>query len=262
MAKDVFSKEILDLLHGPPPFGNPFGRVFPFREALIPPLVDGRTAALRILKKYFQEITFYRHGGFDPNSKAALPPISWRLAERDIHIEWPDAPEDVHFPAIAFLSTAPAQYESIGMTSYVDESSLDKFGPGTVLTWLSEYVETFQIELWCETKAQRRALLVGIERAMSPLEYMAGIRFRMPDYYDQLVCFSLNTRQLVDDELAVRNRRKAILEVEMRFNVVALYPVNQLQPDVRIDVDEGSLPEDEPAEPEDLLPEVESPDGD
>lgn len=261
MAKDVFSKEILDLLHGPPPFGTPFGRVFPFRSVPSPPLVDGRTTALRILKKYLREITFYRHGGYDEN-KVEKPPIAWRLAERDIHIEWPDAPEDVHLPAVAFLSSSPAEYDAIGMTSYVDESTLDKYGAGTVIFWCSEYIETFQIELWCETKAQRRAMLVGMEKAMTPLEYMAGIRFRMPDYYDQLVCFSLNSRTLVDDENATKNRRKAILDVEMRFNVVALYPVNQLQPELRIEVDEGTLPEEEPEDPEETNAEVQAPDDD
>ncbi len=248
----AFSKAIRDLLHGPPPGGTPFGAVYPFRESPIPPLVDGRTTALRILKRYFQEITFYRHGGFDANSKAELPPIGFAIPERDIHVEWPDRPDEVHLPALAFLSTGAADYESIGMTSNVEEGTVNRYAPDTVLIWLYEYVETFSIEIWAETKAQRRSILVGLERVLSPLEYMSGIRFRMPDYFDQLVCFSLQNRELVDDDFATKNRRRARLAVEMRFNVCALYPVNPLESSMEVEVvdgesDEGSEEEEEPS---------------
>jgi hypothetical protein len=226
-----FSKEIRALL-----FGNPFGEVFPPRPNPPPPVVDGRTVALRILKKYFSELTFYRSGGKDPAGNA-LEPISFQVPDRDIHIEWPDDPENVHFPAIAFLSEDRADYDSIGLTSYVEEASRDVYQKDTIIIWLSEYVENFVIEIWTDTKAERRSILAGLEQAMVPLQQMYGIRFRMPDYFDQLVCFALQDREVVEDDMAVRNRRKARLRVEMRFNVVALVNAADFEPSVRIDVD-------------------------
>lgn len=233
-----FSKELQDLLT-PPNGGSFFGDVQPRREVLpLPPLVDGRTAGLRTLRKYLQEIVFYRAGGRDKSSGAELPPIAFRLPERDVHVEWPDSPENVNLPALAFLSTEPAQLDSIGMTPHVDEGSEDEHAPGTVLVWLYEHTEYFNIEVWAETKAQRRALVIGLEQAFSPLDYMCGLRFKMPDYYGQLVAFSLETKELVDDELATKNRRRARFRVLMRFHVVALYPVSKLEPSTRLDVDE------------------------
>ena len=237
-----FSKELRDLLQG-----NPFGEVYPPRPNPPPPIVDGRTVALRLLKRYFSELVFYRSGGTDPNG-VQQPNIAFQVQDRDIHIEWPDSPEDVHYPAIAFLSEDRADYDAIGLTSYVEEASRDVYQEGTILIWLSEYVENFVIEIWARTKAERRSLLAGIEQALNPLQQMYGIRFVMPDYFNQLVCFALNDREVVEDDLAIRNRRRARLRVEMRFNVVALVNAVDFQPMVTVeadvDADGGALVED------------------
>lgn len=231
------SKEIREILQG-----NPFGDVYPPRPNPPAPVVDGRTAALRLLKKYFQELIFRRSGGRDPRSGAELPPIEFRIPERDIHVEWPDNVEEVHLPAIAFLSTAAATYEAIGMVSYVEEASRDVYQKDTILIWLSEFVETFVIEIWAETKSQRRAMLAGIEQAMTPTEQMYGLRFRMREYFDQFACFSMVDRELVDDEFATKNRRRAKIRVELRYNVVALVNATDFQPVVTVvaDADEWS----------------------
>lgn len=230
-----FSDEIRKVL-----FGDPFGEVWPPKPNPPSPPLDGRTAALRLLKKYFSELVFYRTGPVDPVRGQRLEPIRFQVPERDIHVEWPDAVEDDRLPAIALLSEDRANYDSIGLTNYVDEASRDKYAPDTFLIWMYEYQETFLAELWCETKAQRRALIAGIEQAMSPLQQMAGIRFRMADYFDQLVCFELQNRELVDDDFAVKNRRRARLRILMRFNVVALVNAVDFQPvvEVQVDVDE------------------------
>ncbi len=226
-----FSKEVRDVL-----VGDPFGEVFPKREPPPPPIYDGRTAALRILKKYFSELTFYRAGGRDAGGDQK-DPIPFKIPYRDIHVEWPDDEDDLHLPALAFLAQGPADYDSIGLTNVVEENTVGVYSSGTVLIWMSEYQEKFGIDIWAETKAQRRAIIAGLEQALSPIQQMAGIRFRMPDYYDQLVCFELQTRELFDDEQSTFVRRRARLTVEMRFNVVALVNVETLQPVVTLDVD-------------------------
>ncbi len=227
-----FSKEVRDVL-----WGDPFGEVYPKREPPRSPVYDGRTAALRILKLYFQELTFYRPGGRDARTGEQNAPIAFQVPERDIHVEWPDDEEDLKLPALALLAQAPADYDAIGMTNYVQEETRDKYSPGTVLIWMSEAVEKFVVEVWAETKQQRRSIKAGLEQALSPLQQMAGLRFRMPDYYDQLVCFALETSEIVDDEQATFLRRKARLVIEMRFNVVALVNVSELDPRMVATVD-------------------------
>lgn len=210
--------------------GNPWGEVHPSRPPPPPPPYDGRTAALRVLKKYISELTFFRSGGVDGDG-TAKDPIPFQIATRDIHVEWPDDEATLRLPSIALLGAgAPADYDNLGMTTNVEEDSVGKYGPGTVLIDIAEHTENVAIEIWAETKPQRRAILAGLEQALSPLEQMAGIRFRCPDYYDQFACFSMNTKEYVDDETAVFARRKARIVAQLRIKVVRLVNVEFLNP--------------------------------
>ncbi len=249
----ALSKELRALL-----FGNPWGEVYPPKPAPPPPVVDGRTVALRILKKYICELTFYRPGGKDKNG-VACGPIPFKVLPENVHIEWPDDPVDLDtFPSIVFLNTgSPADYDAIGLTSNLQEETRDVYAPGTVVQEQNEYKETFALEIWADSKPQRRSLYAGLESSLVPTEQMSGIRFRMPDYYDQLVCFELNQRMNIDDDFATKNRRKGQLIIEMRFNIVALVNYSSLEPQVRsvVDVDESTgeefVPSVEEDEPED-----------
>lgn len=225
------SKQIRDLW-----IQLPFGEVWPPRNQPPPQTVDGRTVALRILKKYIAELTFYRPGGKDQNGNPC-DPIPFKILPENIHIEWPDNPVDLQtsFPSIVFLSQSAADYASIGLATNYDEESADRYAPGTMVQIQSEFTETFALEIWADSKPQRRSILAGLETSLTPFETMYGIRFRMPDYYDQLVCFSLGQRQLVDDDLGTKNRRRAQLLIEMRFNVVALVNVNRLEPSTSVE---------------------------
>lgn len=225
------SKEVRDAI-----VGNFWGEVYPRRDRPSFPIYDGRTAALRILKKYITELVFFRSGGVDEHG-AAKDPIPLRLAERDVHVEWPDDESELRLPAVALLAQGTAEYESLGLTTNVEEDTYDVYAPGTVLIDLAEHVENVAIEVWAETKAQRRALLAGLEIALSPLEQMSGIRFRCPDYYGQFACFSLGSKEYVDDDQAFFARRKGRLVVELRIKVVALVNVNLLEPQARVEVD-------------------------
>lgn len=231
---------VLDLL-----FGDPFGRVYPPKENPRVLSVDGRTVALRILKRYLRELTFYLPGGRDPNTGKACADVPFRFREDDIHVEWPDNEEDLRFPSIVFLSTGAAKYDAIGLTTYVEEKTRDVYAPGTVLQWMSEFTENFVIEIWATKRAERRSVLAGIEAAVTPTEQMYGLRFRMPDYFNELVCFTAMGREIFDEPDAVRGRRRARINMEMRFNQVRLVNyaelavITQVQTD--IDMDEQGL---------------------
>lgn len=233
-----FSKAIRDVL-----WGDPFNEVYPKREPPPPPVYDGRTAAMRILKQYFSELTFFRPGGKNELG-IEQPPIDFKIPKRDIHVEWPDDEAELHLPALALLANQAADYDSIGMTNYVQENTRDKYAPNTVLIWMSEYIEDFPVEVWAETKQQRRSILAGLEQALSPLQQMAGIRFRMPDYYDQLVVFETLSREIFDDDQATFLRRRARIMLKVRFNVVALVNVQPLVPSTEtlVDVEADGTP--------------------
>lgn len=232
MAQVLFTKALRDLI-----FGTPFGETWPIKENPPPPTVDGRTHALRILKRYISELIFYRTGEWREDLGKYGPAVKFQIPAKNIHVEWPDHEEELVFPSIAFVQNKPATYEVIGLNGYVEEDTRDVYQTGTVLQWMSEWTEEIAIEIWASKKAERRAILSGLEIALSPTEQMYGIRFRMPDYFNELVCFSLQSREMADSADSMRDRRTARLIVEMRFNVVALVNYNALNMTARFDVD-------------------------
>jgi hypothetical protein len=212
-------------------FGTPWGETFPPRDQPTQPVSDGRTAALEILKRYISELIFFRAG------PVGGQPEPFQIPPENIHIEWPDNEEDMVFPSIVFLSASPIEYAMIGFSGYIEEKTKDVYQPGTVLQWQYEHTETVAIEIWASKRAERRAILAGLESALTPTEAMYGLRFRVPNYFNQLVCFAAMTREMFEDPDAARNRRRARVNVEMRFNAVALVNYTLLDTVLKTEVD-------------------------
>jgi len=214
--------------------GRLYGTVFPPKPNPRNLSVDSRTVALRTLAQYIGAMTFYR-----PGSAKGAPSIPFKIPPEHFFIEMPDDKQSMPFPCIVVVHDT-AKYNVIGLVSYIEEDSQDVYGPGTVVMWQDEYTENIQLEVHCNYKSERRAILAGIESSLSPTEQQSGIRFHMPDYYDQLVCFTLNNRRLIDEPNSMRHRRKATIGIEMRFNIVALVNYKTMRPTVRVVVDTGS----------------------
>lgn len=227
-----FSDELRSLL-----IGTPWGDVYP-PKANPPALsVDGRTIALRILSLFISEIQMYLPGGI------GMPPEQFHIGQGCIQLGWPDSEVEAALPGIVILG-GRGTYEPIGLTSYLDESTVDKYQAGTVVQWQNEYVETLLVEIWAATKPQQRAILSALETAFMPTEQMSGIRFRMPDYFDQPVVFMLGAREIFDEPDSARGRRRARLELGMRFTIVSLVNSTNLRTttQVSVDVDELGAP--------------------
>ena len=77
---------------------------------------------------------------------------------------------------------------------------------------------------------------------MTPTESYSGVRFRMPGYYNELVCFELLGRRIYDDPDSARNRRRLRFKIFMRFNIVALVNAGTLTPvnKINVNVDEDT----------------------
>lgn len=231
MRRDVKATSLIE--------GTPFGTVYPPRAKATLPVVDPRTAALRVLRRYVSELTFHRPGNYDKIRDVYGPPIAFHIAEDRFHIERPDNVEDVVFPSIV-VEGAEEKYESIGLGTDYDESTIDKFGRGTVLQTQYEQMEMLTLEMWCTKKPERRALIAGLQVSLIPTETMYGIRFKMPDYYDQTVVFTPWSNTRTDADEVVQGRRIARMKLEMRFNVVALVNYAPFRPYVLLEVDDPS----------------------
>jgi hypothetical protein len=210
--------------------GIPWGETFPPKPNPPVPSLDGRTAALYVLRDYITALTFRRYAG------PSAPPIAFKISPANFHVEWPDSNQDEVTPSIS-VTDDRADYDVIGLVSYIEEDTINLYAPGTVLQWQAEYVETINLEIHTSKKAERRAICAGMEIAFSPTEQMSGVRFQMPLYFDELVCFTLMRRENMDTEDSARNRRVAQIELQMRFNIVQLVNVADMQPSVVVNTD-------------------------
>jgi hypothetical protein len=223
--KSQFSKFIQDRL-----VGTPWGEVFPPKPNPPPLALDGRTIALRIFRQFISELQFFKPGA------VGGPAEEFHVCPENILIGWPPNEVEAQFPSIAMLG-GPAEYLAIGLGTYIDEDSIGKFAPGTAVQWQTEYSENLTLEIWSDSLPELRAILSGLETGLTPTEQVFGIRFRMPEYYGQIVMFSLMSRENIDDPDAARGRRRARLIVEMRFNIVALVNVLDIRPMTKTEVD-------------------------
>lgn len=220
----AFSDFIRNLL-----VGTPWGDTFPSRPPAPPPVRDGRTAALTILQRYISELTFLRVGD------AHEPVIPFQVPIDRIFIEWPDNEEQIKLmPRIALLSGGDVEYEGVGMGNWVDEKSTNVFAKNTMIQVQAQTVETIFIDIICATKQERRAILDGIITSLNPTEFMAGVRFKMPDYYNEVVTFVVMKKQILEDEDSARGRRVGRIHVQMYFHQVALVNAEPLIPEMTV----------------------------
>lgn len=245
------SETVRDLIRG-----TPWGAVGnPPRQNPPPGAVDGRTACLRVLRRFLAELTFRRPGDKDPATGRSGASIAFQIPPEDILIGWPDNVEDLRFPSIVMLSGGEATYDALGFTPYIEESSEGIYGPGTVLHGLAEVQEILVLDVWASKKPELRALLAGLEVVFMPSQDMAVLRFRVPDYFDELVAFTLKGREWFEEPDAALNRRHFRLTLDMRFNVVRLVTTGPITVEATVAVDAdpltGDLVELDPNEPSD-----------
>jgi hypothetical protein len=243
--------------------GTPWGQVGNPPQPNPPPgAVDGRTACLRVLRRFLAELTFRRPGDKDPVTGRPGPAIAFPLSPSDIHIGWPDDEVELRFPSIVMLSGGQATYDALGFANYIEETTGDVYGPGTALLGIAEVRESLVLDVWGAKKPELRALLSGLETVLTPSQDMATLRFRVPDYFDELVAFTLTGREWFEEPDAVLNRRHFKLTIDMRWNLVRLVTTSPIRIEATVAVDadpitggELTLDVNEPADARERLAE-------
>ena len=208
----------------------------PLRSLADPlPSLDARTHALKTLKQYISLLVFGRTGD------AGGPPKVFRIDPANIHEEQPDDPAALKFPAVAFLP-APGEHEEFGLgPPRFLEDSVDVYGQGTVLVYMSDYVEQLVVETWGSHKAERRALLAGLELAFRCYDGSYATMFKLPDYYNQIARVWVETTRYIDDPDIVRGRRRGQLVLWLVVPEVQLVRYVKLRPTVSVEAYDGSV---------------------
>lgn len=211
--------------------GTPQGTTFPypFQD------VDARHVALETLKTYLSLLIFTRPGGVNE------APIEYTIPRENIETEWPGEQKngDISFPGIG-INAGEGTHDTYGLgAAQAIEDSADVYGEGTVLIALAEYNEEFMLEVWADSRAQRRSIVAGMLEALMPLQESSSLRLKLPAYYDRVARFSYTGVRYVDDPDVVRGRWRAQLRIDMTVPEVALREYVRAKNLLEVTVEDG-----------------------
>lgn len=203
----------------------------PLQRADVPlPDFDARTRALEAFGTFLSTLEFRRTGN------KGGEPIKFKIPRKSIHIEQPDHVVDLQFPSIVFLP-GRASYQTFGLgPARILDDTLGKFGPGTALLNLAEYFEPITVEVWASKRAERRAVMAGIETAITSFDNSWALTLTLKDYFDVSATFALTERMNIEDPESARNRRRGHLYIELATCMVRLVNVNELTVRATVDV--------------------------
>ena len=219
------------------PVDQPIGSaVYPPRPDPPGPGIDARSAALIAFRRWLATLQYAREGA-RPGEV-----ILFRIAEKDIFIDWQDYVRDLKFASLVIVpSRGEYDYSALGPPQYLCWSA-DVYGEGTALVQLCEYTEQFALEAWASKAPERRAVVAAIERAMSANEGSTRLRLPMPEYYGLTAGFTIEALENIDDPDSARNRRRGHMFIKMETPVVRLANYKWLTTQTRLFVDEENEP--------------------
>lgn len=149
-----------------------------------------------------------------------------------VFLDWPDS-EDRHAPrtpSAVIRQIGDAKYVSGGAVSgeQVDEDTVDRFAPDTVLRTYGEVETTLQVECVFANKDDRaayRKALVPI-LAAEPTDERPGRRVVIRQYYDEVARYDLTGITYDDDSRSAQSKLfPLVVSVNGVIRVVAAVPV-------------------------------------
>jgi hypothetical protein len=211
--------------------------VWPDRPAQALPSYDARNAALKQFRRFLSTLMFQRSGPIADDTATSIP---FRVPIENIHIYQPDDIKMAKMPGFGIVPSLGVT-EAFGLgPNDPEEDSFDVWSPGTVLVVTGDYQENFTLEVWGSKQAERRALVAGVKAAMMVSQDSSALRLRLTEYYDRAASFQILDTIYVDGDEVARNRRRALITIQLQVSEVALINANRLRPSFDLCVSDPS----------------------
>lgn len=122
-----------------------------------------------------------------------------------VHEGWAEPEALSAYPSAVVYSEAPGAYDGDSLAT-IREVLPD----GRSLQRVSEFVQTYTLDVWCTNKEDRTALVAMLEDAFDPVDWMSGFRLRLPHYHNAVGTFLKDALNIQDSaEQAGRRWRLA-----------------------------------------------------
>lgn len=167
---------------------------------------DARTALKRGLKNYLETLSFTA--------------VSGRFVQFEkVFDVWADHEEKAVFPSAIVHSIGEGTYDASSFTPSV--STRYATNDGAFLVKWAEYMVNLRLEVWANDPEERIALMMMLEDALNPVDWMAGAKIELPHYHNQFAVYELKSSLFPDSESNVLSRtRLAYLSLTGQVSVV------------------------------------------
>lgn len=187
---------------------------------------DAHTALTRGLADYLRSLEFDLTG------------TSSQLAKlKEVYEDFAD-PEDkgAKFPSAAVYTQEPGTYEDDDFTS-----SPHELEDGYVIQICQEFTQIVCVDILTDQKPQRSTLVMLLEDAFEPVDWMSGFRLKLPHYFGVHATFLKVALDYMDSEAnAQKHWRMAQFQLEARVTQIKfLGQVPRFQPKHRVEVSES-----------------------
>jgi hypothetical protein len=186
---------------------------------------DARTALARGLAEYLAQVSIVWEGGR-------------RVQFERVYVEWAEMESPEVYPAAALVAIDDAEYEDAELSPRTVQVS---DGTRRYVRAVAELQQEFQLQLWTTDPEERAAMVAMVEDALSPADFMYGLRLELPFYFGARATYEPLSVLYQDDEAAAQHQwRRAIITV--RGHVPQYVPVGAielLRPKAQVYVEDG-----------------------
>lgn len=184
---------------------------------------DVRTALTRGLADYLATSVFHAPGGREIRFKKVLS-------------TWAEPEDPAAYPAAVVYSPEPGVYDASRLTPSMPNARNRIGSSNLYLVSSCEFVVDLRVEIWANDPKERMEIVAGLERALSPVDFMYGFKVLLPFYYGQVAVFEPKSMQYLDsEEDAMRRYRRAVFVITGQLPVANVFEYPIAKPKVLLD---------------------------
>lgn len=140
--------------------------------------------------------------------------INGRKLQLTTYTTWAEPEDTVRYPAAAVGATT-GTYDR----SFTPDFQTTIAGDARLFAY-SEFNQDLQIDLWATDPKERSYLMAMIEEALNPVDWMYGVRLRLPFYHGTTATYELLNSQYTDSsDEALAKYRRAMITVRANMTV-------------------------------------------
>lgn len=140
--------------------------------------------------------------------------IGGRKLQLTTYTTWAEPEDAVRYPAAA-VGASVGTYDR----GFTPDFQVTLAGDARLFAY-SEFNQELQIDLWATDPKERSYLMALIEESLNPVDWMYGMRLRLPFYHNTTATYELLTSQYNDSsDEAMAKYRRALITVRSNMTV-------------------------------------------